>query len=154
MWEIRVWSLGREDPLEKAMAPHSSTLAWKILWMEEPGGLQSMGLQRVGHDWATWLSFFFLSIPFLKYGPQIIISSSSSSITWELVSDKSLTSWISKSGDGTQQSEIFKKCLLEYSCFTMLCYFLLYSKVNVCIHIHIVLLFWISFPFSSLQSIE
>jgi len=43
---------------EKAMAPHSSTLAWKIPWMEEPGGLQSMGLLRVGYDWATWLSLF------------------------------------------------------------------------------------------------
>ena len=43
---------------EKAMAPHSSTLAWKIPWMEEPGGLQSMGSQRVGHDWATSLSLF------------------------------------------------------------------------------------------------
>ena len=42
--------------LEKAMAPHSSTLAWKIPWMEEPDGLQSMGLLRVGHDWATSLS--------------------------------------------------------------------------------------------------
>ena len=44
--------------MEKAMAPHSSTLAWKIPWMEEPGGLQSMGSQRVGHDWATSLSLF------------------------------------------------------------------------------------------------
>ena len=44
--------------LEKAMAPHSSTLAWKIPWMEEPGGLQSMGSLRVGHDWATSLSLF------------------------------------------------------------------------------------------------
>ena len=44
--------------VEKAMAPHSSTLAWKILWMEEPGGLQSMGSPRVGHDWATSLSLF------------------------------------------------------------------------------------------------
>ena len=43
---------------EKAMAPHSSTLAWKIPWTEEPGGLQSMGSRRVGHDWATSLSFF------------------------------------------------------------------------------------------------
>ena len=43
---------------EKAMAPHSSTLAWKIPWTEEPGGLQSMGLLRVGHDWATSLSPF------------------------------------------------------------------------------------------------
>ena len=50
MWETRVQSLGREDPLEKAMAPQSSTLAWKIPWTEEPGRLQSMGLQRVGHD--------------------------------------------------------------------------------------------------------
>ena len=43
---------------EKAMAPHSSTLAWKIPWMEEPGGLQSMGSLRVGHDWAASLSLF------------------------------------------------------------------------------------------------
>ena len=43
---------------EKAMAPHSSTLAWKIPWAEEPGGLQSMGSLRIGHDWATSLSFF------------------------------------------------------------------------------------------------
>ena len=53
MWETRVRSLGREDPLEKEMAAHSSSLAWKIPWTEEPGGLQSMGSQRVGHDWAT-----------------------------------------------------------------------------------------------------
>ena len=50
VWETRVQSLGREDPLEKAMATHSSTLAWKIPWMEEPGRLQFMGSQRVGHD--------------------------------------------------------------------------------------------------------
>ena len=48
--ETRVRSLGREDPLEKEMATHSSTLAWKIPWTEEPGKLQSMGLHRVGHD--------------------------------------------------------------------------------------------------------
>ena len=51
--ETRVQSLGWEDPLEKATAIHSSILAWKISWTEEPGGLQSMGSQRVGHDWAT-----------------------------------------------------------------------------------------------------
>ena len=50
MWEAWVQSLACEDPLEKEMATHSSTLAWKILWMEEPGRLQSMGSQRVGHD--------------------------------------------------------------------------------------------------------
>ena len=48
--EIRVQSLGLEDPLEKEMATHSSTLAWKIPWTEEPGGLQTMGSERVGHD--------------------------------------------------------------------------------------------------------
>ena len=47
-----------EDTVEKAMAPHSSTLAWKIPWMEEPGRLQSMGSLRVGHDWATSLPLF------------------------------------------------------------------------------------------------
>ena len=50
MWETRVQSLSWEDPLEKEMATHSSTLAWKIPWMEEPGRLQFMGSQRVGHD--------------------------------------------------------------------------------------------------------
>ena len=52
MQEIRVWTLGGEDPLEKGMAIHSSILAWGIPWIEEPGGLHSMGLQRIGHDWA------------------------------------------------------------------------------------------------------
>ena len=50
MEETWVQFLGQEDPLEKGMATHSSILAWRIPWMEEPGGLQSVGLQRVGHD--------------------------------------------------------------------------------------------------------
>ena len=50
MREIWVQSLGWEDPLEEGMATHSSILAWRIPWTEEPGGLQSMGLQRVRHD--------------------------------------------------------------------------------------------------------
>ena len=53
MQETQVQSLGQEDPLEKEMATHSSILAWRIPWTDEPGGLQSMGSQRVGHDWAT-----------------------------------------------------------------------------------------------------
>ena len=48
--ETWVQSLGQEDPREKGMATHSSDLAWRILWTEEPGGLQSTGSQRVGHD--------------------------------------------------------------------------------------------------------
>ena len=55
--ETRVPSLSWEDPLEKEMATHSSTLAWKIPWMEEHGRLQSVGSQRVGHDWATSLNY-------------------------------------------------------------------------------------------------
>ena len=51
MWETWVRSLGREAPLEKEMATHSSILAWTVPWTEEPGGLQSIGLQRVGHDY-------------------------------------------------------------------------------------------------------
>ena len=53
MRETCVRSLGWEDPLEKEMATHSSTLAWRIPWTEEPGGVQSMVSQRVKHDWAT-----------------------------------------------------------------------------------------------------
>ena len=53
MQEIKVQSLDWEDPLEKGMATHSSILTWIIPWTEEPGGLQSMALQRLRHDWAT-----------------------------------------------------------------------------------------------------
>ena len=53
MWETRVQSLGQGDPLEKGMATHSSVLVWRIPWTEKPGGLQSMGSQRVRHDWVT-----------------------------------------------------------------------------------------------------
>ena len=51
--ETWVWSLGQEDSLEKQMATHSSTLAWRIPWTEKPDGLWSMGSQRVRHDWVT-----------------------------------------------------------------------------------------------------
>ena len=50
VWETRVQSLGQDDPLEKEMVTHSSILAWKIPWTEEPDRLQSMQLQRAGHD--------------------------------------------------------------------------------------------------------
>ena len=77
MWETQVQSLSWEDPLEKEMATHSSILAWKIPWTEEPGRPQSMGWQRVRHDWATSLSLkmfkrattikcYFLLILYLK----------------------------------------------------------------------------------------
>ena len=53
MQDTRVWSLGREDPLAKGMAIHSSFLAWESAWTEKPGGLQSMGSQRLRHEWET-----------------------------------------------------------------------------------------------------
>ena len=53
IWKTWVWSLGWKDPLEKGMATHNSILAWRMPWTGEPGGLRSMGSQRVRHDWVT-----------------------------------------------------------------------------------------------------
>ena len=95
MWETWVRALGWEDPLEKEMAIHSSTIAWKIPWTEEAGRLQSMGLQRVGHDWATSLSLFLsrfrlsLTLPALSHNSSSFKSSStvSSSLDHKLLED-------------------------------------------------------------------
>ena len=63
-------SLGQEDTLEKRMSTHSIIVAWRIPWTEEPGRLQSMGLQRVGRDWATnTLTFFFIRFSSTKLFP-------------------------------------------------------------------------------------
>ena len=62
MWETWVRYLSWEDPLEKEMVTHSSILAWRITWTEEPGRLQSMGSQRVGHDWVTLISLHCASL--------------------------------------------------------------------------------------------
>ena len=74
MKEMWVWSLGQEDPLEKEMTTHSSIPAWKILWTEESGRLQFIGMPRVEHDWAythtavCWSSFFpTSSLAFIIY---------------------------------------------------------------------------------------
>ena len=72
MLKTWVWPLGREDPLEKEMATHSSIRAWRIPWTEEPGRLQSTGLQRVGHDWATLLHFMPRSGIAGSYGSSIV----------------------------------------------------------------------------------
>ena len=72
--EMQVWSLGREDPLEEGITTHSSILAWEIPWTEEPDGLQSMGSQRVGHDWSDRICtnahdvfiFFLKNAPYIK----------------------------------------------------------------------------------------
>ena len=59
VWETWVWSLGREVPLEKEMATHSTIFTWRIPWTEDPGRLQSTGLQTVRHNWATSLTHSF-----------------------------------------------------------------------------------------------
>ena len=73
MQETLVRSLGGADPLEKAMAPHSSTRAWKIPWTEEPDRLQSMESQRVRHDWTEWLHF-----------QEVIAQPHSSTLAWKI----------------------------------------------------------------------
>ena len=70
---------------ENAMAPHSSTLAWKIPWMEEPGRLRSMGLLRVGHDWATSLSLFTFTHWRRKWQPTPVFLPGKSQGWWSLV---------------------------------------------------------------------
>ena len=61
MQETQIRSLGGEDPLEEGMATHSNIIAWRIPWTEEPGRLQSMGSQRVRHDWSNWACTFSIS---------------------------------------------------------------------------------------------
>ena len=74
VWEIQVRSLGWEDPPDKEIATHSSTLAWKIPCTEEPGGLQSMGSQRVGHNWAnSFYSHSFFPAQVHKHTPCLIV---------------------------------------------------------------------------------
>ena len=82
----QVWSLGQEYPLEKEMSTHSRTLAWKIPWTEERGRLQSMGLQRVGHDWETSLPFlycYYLLILFLTFSTMYYVHV----YTWPIASN-------------------------------------------------------------------
>ena len=67
LWETRVQSLGLEDTLEKGMDTHSSIIAWRIPWLEEPGRLQSMELQRVGYDWMANTNY--REISFLRHSP-------------------------------------------------------------------------------------
>ena len=97
MQETQVWSLGQEDPLEKGMTTHSSILAWRIPWTEDPGGLQSVGSQRVGHDWTTntftfnvltvWHSSYSAYWTHLQYLPGSHgVLNSWSYIIWEYIS--------------------------------------------------------------------
>ena len=85
MWETWVRSLGREDPLEKEMVTHSSTLAWKIPWTEEHGGLQSTELQRVGHDFTFTFTFVLVITyngkePIMEKEPELLCNNLE--VTW------------------------------------------------------------------------
>ena len=91
MQETRVGSLGWEHALEKEIGTHSSALAWKIPWMEEPGRLQSMGLQRVRHYWVTSLSLFWMQ-PWTSQSPRLTATCLSLSHTFRNVWQKS-DSW-------------------------------------------------------------
>ena len=71
-WVPRLIFFFFKEAREKAMAPHSSTLAWKIPWTEEPGGLQSMGSRRVGHDWVSSLSLFTFMHWRRKWQPTLV----------------------------------------------------------------------------------
>ena len=97
---------------EKAMAPHSSTLAWKIPWMEEPGGLQSMGSLRVGHNWATSLSLFTLMHWRRKWQPTPVF------LPWESQGQGSLVGcrlWGRTESDTTEATTQQQQSLVEFS---------------------------------------
>ena len=77
---MRAWFLDQEDPLEEGRATHSSILAWRIPWTEEPDGLWSTGSQRVRHDWSDWAGTF----TFLRQYPKACI------VSWLKISDNAL----------------------------------------------------------------
>ena len=103
MQETQVQSLGQEDPLEKGLATQSSTLAWKILWTEEAGRLQSIGFLRVKQDWATntfWPSFQPLSytVAILSTGPFAVLTSSLWIFIFNTLLCKNLNEWLFPGG--------------------------------------------------------
>ena len=107
--------------MEKAVATHSSTLAWKIPWMEEPGGLQSMGSWRVGHDWATSLSLFTFTHWRRKWQPTPVFLPGESQGRRSLVGCRL---WGRKELDTTevtlQQQQQHSLCSLMYFVFSIL----------------------------------
>ena len=104
--ETRVLSLCSEDPLEEKMAIHSSTLAWKIPWMEEPDRLLSMGSQRVGHDWATSLS---LSLSYtMEWASQVALGVKNPSANAGDIRDKG---WWGRSPGGRHSIPLQYSCL-------------------------------------------
>ena len=113
MRETWVRSLGWEDPLEKEMATHSSTLAWKIPWTEETCRLQSMGSQRIGHDWATSLKVAS-TISYACVGDQKKAINSNSYFQWSLWGLRegiSAKHWMHSSGSVEVTTDWLALCL-------------------------------------------
>ena len=137
--ETWVRILGREDPLEKEMATHSSTLVWKIPWTEEPGRLQSMGSQRVGHDWATsfhfrvwkiWPLFPFLSPPSFSLAvPHNMWGHNCPVRDWTCFPSDGSMEWVLTSGLAGKVLLFIFFSFLPYSPFSFLIFsFLFYQK--------------------------
>ena len=109
MWDLVFWPEIEPGPPalgEKAVAPHSSTLAWRVPWTEEPGGLQSMGLWRVGHDWATSLSLFTFMHWRRKWQPTPVFLPGESQGRWSLVGCRLWGRTESDTTEATQQQQL------------------------------------------------
>ena len=106
MQETGVWSLGQEDPLEEEMATHPSALVWKIPWTEEPGGLWSIGLQRVRHNWAQAHTYMCICKPLLVWKVFILNSPSISQ------------QWFSSLSQPKQWKIVLTHCFWSSSLFT------------------------------------
>ena len=118
-------------PLEKAMAPHSTTLAWKIPWTEEPGRLQSMGSLRVGHDWATSLSLFTFMHWRRKWHPTPLLLPGKSHGQRSLIG---YSPWGHKELDTTERHFhylLFSECLIFTLLTSMLQYFIIVLSWNI-----------------------
>ena len=96
VWETKFRSLGWEDPLEKEVATHSSPLAWKIPWTEEPNRLQPVGSQRVRHDWVTSLFFFLIFCSWRGLTSVLCSLIITFESVWEVCAKRPLNIWISK----------------------------------------------------------
>ena len=124
MQETWVCSLGREDPLEKEMATHSSILAWRIPWREDTGRLQSLGLQRVGHDWATSLSLNqeWFNLDFVQEFPGGLVKAD--------YQPRPLNFWFSRFGVVPGGSAFLKSSIVMLISCTFLNFLLLLSVVQ------------------------
>ena len=122
-------------PLWEAMAPHSSTLAWKIPWMEEPGGLQSMGSLRVRHDWATSLSLFTFMHWRRKWQPTPVFlpGESQGGAWWAAVYEVTQSpTWLNRLSSSNRHFKNFLCFSLVLSSFPIIYLGLVFFLLGVC----------------------